>query len=758
MVQPQIKIQFCSNNSRQAIACTPTDCPQIPPTTGFLSMRLSRQVSLSLLGSLTIAISLSWGLLSTSNQSLYAKEPTGELAAKLAGVKFDQYAAAPGYSEGPSWIEGDVYFCSGALLRVDAAKKVHPVLNIEPAGTVVCADGRLLICDNKNKALLSLSPEGQLDVVVERFETHALRSLNDLTIDACGNVYWTDPESSSPENLVGNVFRVRPDGRVDRIATGLAFPNGVEVDPQSKHLYVIESQTKKILRYALPTDDELLGEAELFYDLGGSGGDGCAFDAAGNLWVADFHRPETGKGRITVLSPQAEVLAYLPLPTKLVSNIAFGGPNHDEIFCTTGDAPGVFHTAVGVKGFVGHPGKPLPVVRTLNVVAQKPHPDAEAVQKLVATAASADVSSGKFSAATLAELNSQLAALSDTQLRSDLEKLLPAMERAAVRHAGDRPLLNEIERLHGIATLEVRAPEWLRAIAGDEALELFGRIVEINLNERTNGHIKAEPKPISERTNNETLKLLAGQDALRQLELSGTAVTSAGLIHLRGLTAMQALNLCLTEVDDSGFEYLAGMVDMKRMTVCASKITGSGFKHLGSMKKIESINHHSSPASDEGLEAIAKLTTLKRLEKVHTNLTDNGLIHLSSLVNLRQFHVDGHDATENALPFIGQLKELYELDIYNRPASNQTLAEIGKLPKLRFLRFFNGHFDDVGVKHLASLGTLEELVLHCNGVTDASIESLGQLKRLRVLQLAGTKVTDEGKARLKEMLPKLEIK
>ena len=56
---------------------------------------------------------------------LHAAEPTGELAQQLAAVKFDHYAPAPGYSEGPTWRNGEVFFCSGALLRVTAAKQVH---------------------------------------------------------------------------------------------------------------------------------------------------------------------------------------------------------------------------------------------------------------------------------------------------------------------------------------------------------------------------------------------------------------------------------------------------------------------------------------------------------------------------------------------------------------------------------------------------------------------------------------------------------
>ncbi|MFM9961484.1 MAG: SMP-30/gluconolactonase/LRE family protein [Planctomycetaceae bacterium] len=689
--------------------------------------------------------------------SARAEEPTGELAQRLAGVKFDHYSEAPGYSEGPTWRAGEVFFCSGALLRVTAPQQVHKYLEIGPAGTVLLGNGHLLICDNKHKALLDLAPDGKLGVVAERFEMETLLSLNDLTLDARGNVYWTDPEGSSLDKPIGRLYRVRPDGRVERIATGLAFPNGIEVDPASKFLYVIESQSKKILRYPLPADNELLGKPELFYDLGGSGGDGCAFDAAGNLWVADFHRPDTKTGRITVLSPEATVLAYLPLPSKLVSNIAFGGANHDKIFCTAGDPPGVFHAKVGVKGFAGHPGKPQPISRYLNVVPLKPHADAETLRQIAKLAAEAKLEVGTFTATTRLELEGLTRSLTDPQVRGDTEKLLPSFESAAHRVQQDRALLAEIKRLNGKATLEVVAPDWLRSIASDEGLPVFNRIVEIELNERTDGHKDPEPKKLSDRVTDDWLKLLAGQDRLRRLEVSGTAVTSAGLIHLKELTNLERLNVCLTACDDHGFEHLAGMTRMKRMTICASKITGSGFAHLSGMKQIESINLHSAPASDAGLEAIGKLTSLKRLEVVHTNVTDAGLKHLAGMVNLQQLHVHGKETTAEAFPFLHKLRELYELDIYDRAASNPTCEQIAQLPKLRKLMLVTGNFDDEGVKHLAGVTTLEEVTLDSARVTDASIEHLAKLSNLRKLHLGPAKLSPAGRQRLASLLPKTVI-
>ncbi len=626
------------------------------------------------LRSAALGFALLAGVLATGT---HANEPDTDLAKKLAGVKLEQYATGPSYSEGPTWRKGEVFFCSGALLRVDEKRAVHKYLELGPAGTVLRADGHMIVADNKYKSLLDISPEGKVNVIAERWEGQTLRSLNDVTIDARGNVYWTDPEGSTPKTPVGSVFRVRPDGRVDRVATGLAFPNGLDVDPASKFLYVIESQSKKILRYALPADDELCGKPDEFYDLGGSGGDGCAFDAAGNLWVADFHRPDTMKGRITVLSPEGKPLAYLPLPAKVVSNICFGGKDHDEIFCTTGDPPGVFHAKVGVKGFVGHPGKPMKAIRALNVVALKPHADAKALRHFMATVRQvAELSAvSKISWADIDKdkvLGERIALIKEEKLKLDVLALYPAIGRAAVRHAGQQSLLAEIKRLGGTATIEVDAPVWLREIAGDEALQVFGRITEIVLNERTDGHKEPTPKKLTDRVTDDWLKQLAGQDQLRRLELSGTAVTSAGLVHLKGLKSLEMLNVCLTAVSDDGFEHLAGLTKMKRMTVCSSKVTGSGFKHLGAMTQLESINLHSAPASDAGLEAIGKLTNLRRLEVVHTNVTDAGLKHLAALTNLRQLHVASHDTTQGALPFLAKLTELDQLDVYEKTASNAT--------------------------------------------------------------------------------------
>lgn len=265
-------------------------------------------------------------------------------------AKATLYAPAPGYSEGPTWKNGSVFFCSGGLLRIGPDRTVRRYLDLNPAGTLLLADGRMLICDNKHDALLHLGNDGRVGVIADRWRGRPLRLLNDLTVDAVGNIYWTDPKSFDPKRPDGNVFRVTPEGRVDRIATGRYFPNGIDIDPQGRFLYLVESSLSRVLRYDLPLANRPLGRPQVFYQLH-SGGDGCAFDARGNLWVAHF-----GAGEIVVISPQGRKTGVVKVPAKAVSNLTFGGPRRDTLFVTTGTPDGVFRVPVGVTGLAPPPG------------------------------------------------------------------------------------------------------------------------------------------------------------------------------------------------------------------------------------------------------------------------------------------------------------------------------------------------------------------------------------------------------------------
>lgn len=283
------------------------------------------------------------------------------------------YSEVPGapemepWSEAPVWRDGEVFFANRPFVRVTRERQPLKYLNLHVAGTFLRANGHILACEHFHRALLDLAPDGTVRVVADRDEEgRPLRGLNDVTADAAGNVYWTDPTGSGVATPTGRVYRVTPAGRVELLADNLAFPNGLEVDPASQFLYVVESQTKKVLRYALPATGQKLGASEMFFDFGpdSSGGDGLGFDAAGNLWITEFSR-KSGGGRVVVVAPDGKLLGEVKPDARLVTNIAFGGAANDEIFISTGGPSGIFHARAGVPGFRGHPVPKLALGRTL---------------------------------------------------------------------------------------------------------------------------------------------------------------------------------------------------------------------------------------------------------------------------------------------------------------------------------------------------------------------------------------------------------
>lgn len=304
-----------------------------------------------------------WGLM--AGEAVRAQE---ELGKKLGEAVVEQYVQSPAYADAPVWRTSLVYFASSAFWRVQEQGPVK-VFDLNPSGACVRDGEDLLLCETSLKSLLNVSADGKVSVLADQFEGQPLNSLNDVTIDAQGRIYWTDPVGSSREKPIGKVLRLTPDGTVSVVIEGLAFPAGVEVDPTGKTLMVVESQTHKILKYSIPEDGSPFGMGTPIYDVGGSGGDGCAFDASGNLWIADFHQKETGRGRLTVISGEGALIGHVAIPAKVVSNVAFGGAKFDEVFCTTAEPPGVFRVQAGTAGFAGHRAAQVKPVKELDIKA-----------------------------------------------------------------------------------------------------------------------------------------------------------------------------------------------------------------------------------------------------------------------------------------------------------------------------------------------------------------------------------------------------
>lgn len=233
-----------------------------------------------------------------------------------------------------------------------------------PNGHKILADGTHLVCDASHAAVLKLSPDGKLlGYAANTSDGKPLRGPNDLTLDPKGGFYFSDPGGSSRDKPIGTVNYVDPQGKCRIVADGLAFPNGIVLRPDGKTLLVAESQRNRILAYPVESPGKL-GPMKVFADLPNKEGDqidnqpdGMCLDEQGNLYVAHY-----GMKQVQVLDPHGKVIRRYPGGNLTTSNVAFGGPQRDQLYITGGLGPesgggGVFRLDLGVKGLKVLPDK-----------------------------------------------------------------------------------------------------------------------------------------------------------------------------------------------------------------------------------------------------------------------------------------------------------------------------------------------------------------------------------------------------------------
>lgn len=240
------------------------------------------------------------------------------------------------FIEGPSFDrDGNLYLVDIAfarIFRISPAGDVDVVVEYdgEPNGLKIHRDGRILIADHKHGILLLDPDKGTVTPVVQRYLTETFKGLNDLFIARNGDIYFTDQGQSSVTDPTGRVYRLESEQRLVRLMEAVPSPNGIAMDPSERVLYVAVTRTNTIWRAALLPDNTVTRTGVFVQMSGGTGPDGMAVDAAGNLIVA-----HAGAGIVWKFSPTGTPLQRIESCQKLMTtNVAFGGPQNKHIYIT----------------------------------------------------------------------------------------------------------------------------------------------------------------------------------------------------------------------------------------------------------------------------------------------------------------------------------------------------------------------------------------------------------------------------------------
>jgi gluconolactonase len=288
------------------------------------------------------------------------------------------------FTEGPTWLKGrlyfsDMYFKNPAANDWTGSPARSRLIVMEPDGkwrvlasgmqsngTLAARNGNLLVCDMFGHRVVEVDPStGRVvRVVLDRVNGKPIDGPNDLVMDARGGLYITDPQFTpdAQKNQPGKqVYYVAPD-RTARVVIGpgeYAMPNGVELSPDGKTLYVNNTWQQPgenfVWAYDVAADGSLSNKRQFAMlhltpdvldaaspaDRVNSGADGTAVDTDGRYYVAT-------RSGVQIFLPDGTYAGTIWVPQYPVS-LTFGGPNNDVLYMVGESSAWAIQTRV--RGF-----------------------------------------------------------------------------------------------------------------------------------------------------------------------------------------------------------------------------------------------------------------------------------------------------------------------------------------------------------------------------------------------------------------------
>lgn len=202
-----------------------------------------------------------------------------------------------------------------------------------------------------------IAVDGRVERIYTDCDNIPLSAPNDLVFDAGGNFYFTDPIHRNPQmrepltvptKRQGSVFYASPDGRcIRRVATNLQHPNGIGLTPDGKTLLVAETFAASLSAFPILAPGEL-GERRPFATLpAGFYPDGFCVDEEGYVLACGVLG-----GGIVVFDPKGTQVELIPCTDRVVTNVAFGGPNYSTLYITESGLGRVVTRAWSRRGLV----------------------------------------------------------------------------------------------------------------------------------------------------------------------------------------------------------------------------------------------------------------------------------------------------------------------------------------------------------------------------------------------------------------------
>lgn len=271
--------------------------------------------------------------------------------------------------------EGPVAMPDGSILLVEIARRTVTRVSAKgevsivaepgggPNGLAIGKDGAGYICNNGGFEFIDDTigtrpmwqshdyshgrlervdlATGKVTTLTRGIVDRALRGPNDLVLDRQGGIWFTDLGKRRPGEMDwGGVYWLSPDRReIKQVAHPFLTANGIGLSPDEKTVYVAETEGARLWAFDVTGPGEVRkapypspNGGRLVYQAGGrelKRFDSLAVEASGNICVATL-----ATGGVSVISPDGELVEFVPMPDRMTTNICFGGPDLKTAYLT----------------------------------------------------------------------------------------------------------------------------------------------------------------------------------------------------------------------------------------------------------------------------------------------------------------------------------------------------------------------------------------------------------------------------------------
>lgn len=249
------------------------------------------------------------------------------------GTSRDQLGESPCWdadAQALNWIDA----LGGTLWRLHAgAERPERHELPAPVGSIAPSRGAAVVVALRNSfarydfATRTLEPLAGIPV------DHPKVRFNDGKCDPAGHfLAGTMHVDRQPgEAVMGGLYRLRTDRRVEQLADDIGFANGPCFSLDGRTLYLADSLERTIWAYDYDPDGPLRNKRVFArtheFD---SGPDGATVDAQGFVWTV-----LTRAARLARLAPDGRLDRLIELPASYPTSICFGGPGLAHMYLTS---------------------------------------------------------------------------------------------------------------------------------------------------------------------------------------------------------------------------------------------------------------------------------------------------------------------------------------------------------------------------------------------------------------------------------------